>query len=68
MSSPTTTSPDTPVVRRRAKGRREDNRRVNFLAPKDIADTAVAACHDRGESLATQLVRALERIAAGETL
>lgn len=63
MSTPTTND-DTPVVRRRAKGRAEDSRRVTFLAPRETADAAVRACHERGVSLSSELTRALEALAA----
>jgi hypothetical protein len=65
MSAPTT---EHPVIRRRPRGQNGEGRARSFWAPDADWSAALAACNDRGVSLSSQLVRALERIAAGETL
>jgi hypothetical protein len=59
------------VIHRRPRipqGTPGSGRRRTFNAPDDTWKQAVAVCHERGVTLGSQLVRALERIAAGETL
>lgn len=64
------TTDERPVIHRRPRRPRsaEPATRRSFVTPDATWDAALAACHARGVSLGSQLVRALERIAAGETL
>lgn len=58
------------VVKRRPRQDQSQSpsTRRSFVAPDDTWQAAMQACHARGVSLGSQLVRALERVAAGETL
>jgi DNA-binding transcriptional MerR regulator len=61
-----TTTDERRVIRRRP--REGSGRRRSFHAPDVTWMRALKSCQDRGITLGSQLVRALERIAAGETL
>jgi hypothetical protein len=60
----TTTEP----VHHRKRGEHGPGRVRALWAPDSLWNRAKDSCHQRKVSLSSQLVRALERIAAGETL
>jgi hypothetical protein len=55
-------------IKRRARGDGESGRPRSFWARDETWERARDACHARGVSLGSELHRALERLADGQTI